>query len=185
MSDTATLVFDPQPVRTTFSLDGVAPLPDRSVTFDLGYASVSESYLSSDPPKAEELSAALSVVELHLDDVVRELNSIRSPDDGRTAFEMTVRDGRVIGVGPIFANLAAVELGHRVDDIDEFELTRDAVEDVFRTIATESLEDRLFNPGLDSHVAPVLVGGACLVVEAYRCWGLEAVTVRAGEESVL
>ena len=183
MSGPATLLFEPQSGSTTFSLSGVHPLPDRSVSFDLGYSSVSDTYLSSDPPKPEELSAALSVVELHLDDVVRELNAVRSTDDGRTAYEMTVRDGQVIGVGPIFVNLAAVELGHDVSG--EFELTRDAVEDVFRTVATESLEDRIFNPGLDARWAPVLVGGACLVVEAYRCWDLESVTVRSTEVPVL
>ncbi|MFW2381573.1 MAG: hypothetical protein ACN4GZ_07430, partial [Acidimicrobiales bacterium] len=133
----------------------------------------------SDPPRPEELSAALSVVELHLDDVGRELNADRSPDDGRSPFEMVVRDGDVIGIGPVFANLAAVELGHAGEAIDGFELTRDAVEDVFRTIATEALEDRVHNPGLDPAWAASMVGGACIVVETFRCWDLEAITIRS------
>ncbi len=171
------MVFEPQSHRSTFEVSGVAPLTDQTITIDLGYKNATDLYIPSDPPKPEELSAALSVVELHLDDVVRELNSERSRDDGRSAFEMTVRDAPIIGVGPIFVSLAALELGEVSDEIDGFELSREAVEDIFRTIATESLKDRLFNPGLNPEWGELIVGGTCLVVEAFRCWGLESVSV--------
>ena len=39
-------------------------------------------------------------------------------------------------------------------------LTRDAAEDVFRTLATEPLADRLHNPGLPRERADIIVGGA-------------------------
>ena len=176
------MLFEPQSHRTTFSVTGVAPLNDQTVTIDLGYKNATDLYIPSDPPRPEELSAALSVVELHLDDVVRELNTLRSPDDGRSAFEMTVRDQPIVGVGPIFVTLAAVELGKLSPEIDGFELTREAVEDVFRTIATESNDDRQFNPGLDPAWSEQIVGGACLVVEAYRCWDLDKVVVSHPQE---
>lgn len=176
------MLFEPQSHRTTFSVMGVAPLQEQTITIDLGYKNATDLYIPSDPPKPEELSAALSVVELHLDDVVRELNAHRSPDDGRSAFDMTVRDQPIVGVGPIFVNLAAVELGELTPDIDGFELSRDAVEDVFRTIATESDEDRRYNPGLDSAWCGQIVGGACLVVEAYRCWDLDHVVISYPQE---
>lgn len=171
------MLFEPQSQRTSFVLSGLTPLTDRTLSFDLGYSSVTDTFLVSDPPKAEELSAALSVVELHLDDIVRELNLERSPDDGRSPFDMAVRDGEIIGIGPIFTNLAAIELGHANEAIDGFELTREAAEDVFRTIATESLPDRLHNPGLDADWGSSIVGGACLVVEAFRRWDIEVITV--------
>lgn len=183
MSETGPqMVFEPQSHRSTFEVSGVAPLEDQTITIDLGYKNATDLYIPSDPPKPEELSAALSVVELHLDDVVRELNSVRSGDDGRSAFEMTVRDSVVIGVGPIFVSLAALELGELSDKIDGFELTREAAEDVFRTVATESDQDRQFNPGLDPQWSPLIVGGTCLVVEAFRCWGLEKIVVSHPQE---
>ncbi len=176
------MLFEPQSHRTTFSVVGVAPLQDNTITIDIGYKSANDLYIPSDPPRPEELSAALSVVELHLDDVVRELNAERSADDGRSAFDMTVRDETIVGVGPIFVALAAVELGELSAEIDGFELTREAVEDVFRTIATESNEDRRFNPGLDPVWSEQIVGGACVVVEAYRCWDLDKVVVSYPQE---
>jgi exopolyphosphatase/guanosine-5'-triphosphate,3'-diphosphate pyrophosphatase len=177
----ASVLFEPQSHRTSFALSGLTPLSDRTASFDLGYSSVIDTYLISDPPKAEELSAALSVVELHLDDVVRELNEERNSADGRSPFDMAVRDGDMIGIGPIFTNLAGIELGHAGEAIDGFELTREAVEDVFRTIATESLSDRLHNPGLDSDWGSSIVGGACLVVETFRRWDIEVVTVLSSQ----
>jgi exopolyphosphatase/guanosine-5'-triphosphate,3'-diphosphate pyrophosphatase len=179
----ASMVFEPQSHRTRFSLTGLSPLADRTVSFDLGHASLTETYLTSDPPRPEELSAALSVVELHLDDVARELSAERSPDDARSPFDMAVRDGIIVGAGPIFTNLAAVELGNAGSAIDGFELTRDAVEDVFRTVATEALNVRLHNPGLDPNWASAIVGGACVVVEAFRCWDLQSITIRQWEVS--
>ena len=46
-------------------------------------------------------------------------------------------------------SIAAVELGrYDRDAVHHFVLTRDAAEDVFRTLATERLADRVHNPGL-------------------------------------
>lgn len=178
-----TITIDPRSHRTTFSISGIDLAPTTSVLhIDLGYQNTTDSFLESDPPRPEELSAALSVIELHLDDVARELTAERNPDDGTTPFDRTVRRGMVAGGGPIFATLAAVEIGLDPFDpelVDGFELTRAAVEDVFRTIATEPLADRLHNPGLTPEWADVIVGGACVIVEAYRCWDLGSITVTA------
>ena len=47
-------------------------------------------------------------------------------------------------------------------------LTRDAIEDVFRTLATEPLVDRVHNPGLPRDRADVIVGGCCVLVALMR-----------------
>jgi exopolyphosphatase / guanosine-5'-triphosphate,3'-diphosphate pyrophosphatase len=47
-------------------------------------------------------------------------------------------------------------------------LTRNAAEDVFRTLATEPLADRVFNPGLPRDRADIIVGGCCLLVAVMR-----------------
>jgi exopolyphosphatase/guanosine-5'-triphosphate,3'-diphosphate pyrophosphatase len=47
-------------------------------------------------------------------------------------------------------------------------LRRDAVEDVFRTLATEPLADRVFNPGLPRDRAEIIVGGCCVLVAVMR-----------------
>jgi len=56
-------------------------------------------------------------------------------------------------------------------------LTRDAAEDVFRTLATEALADRIHNPGLPLERAGVIVGGCCVLVAIMRRLGLDHITV--------
>ena len=50
-------------------------------------------------------------------------------------------------------------------------------EDVFRTLATEALADRVHNPGLERERADVIVGGMCVLVSLYRKLGLERILV--------
>jgi exopolyphosphatase/guanosine-5'-triphosphate,3'-diphosphate pyrophosphatase len=56
-------------------------------------------------------------------------------------------------------------------------LTRAAAEDVFRTLATEALEDRIHNPGLPLERAGVIVGGCCLLVAIMRRLHLDHIIV--------
>jgi exopolyphosphatase/guanosine-5'-triphosphate,3'-diphosphate pyrophosphatase len=56
-------------------------------------------------------------------------------------------------------------------------MTRAMVEDVFRTLATESLEDRKDNPGLEPERADVIVGGMCVLVTVMRRFGLREMLV--------
>jgi exopolyphosphatase/guanosine-5'-triphosphate,3'-diphosphate pyrophosphatase len=57
------------------------------------------------------------------------------------------------------------------DRIHHFELSREAIEDVFRTLATESVKDRKDNPGLEPERADVIVGGMCVLVSIMRRLG--------------
>ncbi len=132
-----------------------------SLSVDLGCVRVTERFLAGDPPGPEELSAALSVVQLHLDDVMRE---IPGATDART----------LVGLAGTVSATAAVELGlatYDRDAIHHFVLTKAAVEDVFRTLATESLNDRRHNPGLEPERADVIVGGLCVLVQTMRTLG--------------
>ena len=42
----------------------------------------------------------------------------------------------------------------------------------FRTLATESLAERVHNPGLEAARADVIVGGLCVLVSVFRCLDL-------------
>jgi exopolyphosphatase/guanosine-5'-triphosphate,3'-diphosphate pyrophosphatase len=70
--------------------------------------------------------------------------------------------------------IAAVEIGlatYSRDKIHHFGLTRAAVEDVFRTLATERRADRVANPGLEEARADVIVGGCVVLVAIMRRFG--------------
>jgi exopolyphosphatase/guanosine-5'-triphosphate,3'-diphosphate pyrophosphatase len=131
--------------------------PRDAVSIDVGSARITDAELKSDPPRAEELSNALALVQDALDDALRAVPLISS--------------SRLVGVGGTITTVAAVELGLDPYDraaVHHFRLTRDAAEDVFRTVATERLAARVHNPGLAPERAGVIVGGCCVLVGLLR-----------------
>ncbi len=146
---------------TEFAVGGTRM--EGAVSVDMGCVRITEKYLHGDPPQAEELSNALSIVEQHLQDVQRVLPGVSAPP-------------RFIGLAGTVTNVAAVEIGlaeYDPDAIHHFVLSHEAAEDVFRTLATESLADRLHNPGLGAQRADVIVGGCCVLVQIFRTFGFE------------
>ena len=136
---------------------------ERSISIDVGCVRVTERYLEHDPPWASELSAALSVIDVHLDDVARAIGEM----DEDTTF---------VGLAGTVVTAAAVEIGlaaYDRDAIHHFVLHKAAAEDVFRTLATEALADRVHNPGLEEQRADVIVGGMCVLVAIYRRLGFD------------
>lgn len=134
---------------------------EASLSTDMGCVRMTEKYLHGDPPRPEELSNCLGEVEQHLDDVAREV-----PGAGSAV--------RFVGLAGTVTTVAAVEIGlaeYDRDAIHHFVLTREAAEDVFRTLATEAIEDRRHNPGLDPGRVDVIVGGCCILVGIFRYFG--------------
>ncbi|MCH7790300.1 MAG: hypothetical protein IH940_12810, partial [Acidobacteria bacterium] len=129
-----------------------------AISTDMGCVRMTEKYITTDPPDPAELSACLSEIELHLDDVMREVAEVA-----------TAR--QFVGLAGTVSAAAAVEQGlehYDRDRIHHFRLTKVAAEDVFRTLVTESRADRLHNPGLDEQRADVIVGGMCILVAIMR-----------------
>ncbi len=90
----------------------------------------------------------------------------------------------VVGLAGTVTTVTAVEIGLPEwdrDQIHHFRLTRAAAEDVFRTLATEALEDRVHNPGLERERADIIVGGCCCLVALYRSLGLDEILVSAAD----
>ena len=139
----------------------------ESVSMPFGVVTITEAELHGDPPRAEELSNAISMVGDAVDNA-----AIERPLLGDAA--------RVIGVAGSIVTIAAVELGLREFDssrLHGMQLSKDAAEDVFRTLATERLADRVHNPGLPVERAGVIVGGCCILVAIMRRLGLDHITV--------
>ncbi len=129
-----------------------------ALSLDIGSVRLTEKYIHHDPPLPEELSACLSITELHLDDALRAIPALGGPC-------------RLVGVAGTITTVAAVELGladYDRDRIHHYRLSKDAAEDVFRTLATEALADRVHNPGLHPGRADVIVAGVCILVRIMR-----------------
>jgi exopolyphosphatase/guanosine-5'-triphosphate,3'-diphosphate pyrophosphatase len=136
-------------------------------SLDLGCVRLTEKHLHSDPPAAEELSNAIGEATQMFDDVVRTVPAVSAATT-------------LVGVAGTVTTVAAVEIGlveWDRDQIHHFELTRAAAEDVFRTLATEPLADRIHNPGLEPARADVIVGGCCVLVALLRVLGADRLLV--------
>src|SRR3954462_15529454 len=137
--------------------------PEGVLSVDIGCVRLTEQFLHSDPPTAEELSMAVSVVRDYMDDVARDLPAVKGVE-------------QFIGLAGTVTTVAAVEIGlptYDRDRIHHFVLTRAAVEDVFRTLATERRADRIHNPGLEEGRADVVGGGAIVLVGIMRYFEFE------------
>ena len=146
---------------------GVGNELQHTVSFPFGAVVLTETELQRDPPRPEELTNAIGFATDFMDDLVREQPQV---------LEAT----RVVGVAGTIVTIAAVELGiARFDPValHGMTLTREAAEDVFRTLATESLADRKSNPGLPPERADVIVGGCCALVGIMRRLRLPSITV--------
>jgi exopolyphosphatase/guanosine-5'-triphosphate,3'-diphosphate pyrophosphatase len=155
------LVVDIGGGSTEFAVGSDEPV--EVTTTDIGCVRVTEKFLSSDPPRPEELANAIGVVRDILEDVAREIPGIAEAR-------------RLVGLAGTVTTVAAVEMGlaaYDRDRIHHFVLTHAAAEDVFRTLAIESRAQRIHNPGLEEARADVIVGGVIILVAIMRTWGFE------------
>jgi len=133
------------------------------ISCDIGCVRLTEKWFEHDPPLPEELSSCLSIVEGHLDDVKREI-------------PQAMNAVTFVGLAGTVSCTAAVEQGLQKYDrekIHHFRLTKEAVEDVFRTLATETKVERLDNPGMEEERSDVIVGGLCVLVKIMRSFGFK------------
>lgn len=158
------LVIDIGGGSTEIAVGSESPTAVRSL--EVGAVRLTEVYLHSDPPLPEELVNAIADVQDLVADACREVPAF-------------ARASRIIGCSGTIRTIAAVELGtSKVPN--GFVLSRTAAEEVFRTLATESLADRVHNPGLPPRRADIIVAGCCILVGILRTLEIDSVVVSAG-----
>jgi exopolyphosphatase/guanosine-5'-triphosphate,3'-diphosphate pyrophosphatase len=141
--------------------------PEELMSVDIGCVRLTEQFLHSDPPTPEELSVAVSVARDHLTDVDR---AVTGAAHAKT----------LIGTAGTVWTMGAIELGVDASEserIHHFRLSRAAAEEIFRTLATESIARRRHNPGLEPGRVDVIVGGVIVVVAVMRHWGFDELLV--------
>ena len=159
------LVVDIGGGSTEFALGTTEP--EALCSIDVGCVRITEQFLTSDPPTPEELSGAVSVVRDYLADVEREVPGARAAHT-------------LVGLAGTVTTIAAIELGLPEYDsaaLHHFRLSKVAAEEVFRTLALESLEQRRHNPGLEPERVDVIVGGAVVLVAILRAFGFDEMLV--------
>ena len=159
------LLIDVGGGSTEFIAGGRAP--EGLISVDVGCVRLTEQYIHSDPPSPEELSVAVSVVRDHLADVDR---AVPGAAHAKT----------LIGTAGTVWTIGAIELGIDASEsarIHHSRVSRAAVEEIFRTLATETIEQRRHNPGLEPGRVDVIVGGVIVVVAAMRHWDFDEMLV--------
>lgn len=161
------LVVDLGGGSTECTVGTTGPVAVRSLP--IGAVRLTERHLEGDPPGPEGLSNAIFEATEAYDSLLVEVPDVLGVQT-------------VVGVAGTITTVAAVEIGLPEWDeraVHHFTLTREAAEDVFRTLATETLADRVHNPGLDPARADVIVGGCCGLVALFRTLGLDSILVSA------
>lgn len=149
------------PKRCTFTCNG------QCWQMEYGSGQVISEHIVSDPPLPEELSAALSVVELYVDDLKR------------SDFFSTVSSTSTITLGGEGLELAAVEVGdsRMAAEMVGHKITIEALEEVFRCLVTESQDQRKHNPGLSEPMVNSILGVSVIAVEVARQLEVEELVV--------
>ncbi len=140
------------------------------VSLDLGCVRLTERFLHSDPPSADELEAAA--------DMVRALLSERVPPD--------VRPRSAIGVAGTITALAALDLGlteYDPERVHGHRLSAAAVDQQLERLAALPVAERRQVPGLEPERAPVIVAGAVVLREVLTHFGLDE--LEASERDIL
>lgn len=137
------------------------------LTVPWGVASLTDRWLSDhDPPRPEDLTNALGAVTDHIDDLIRE-------------HPVVVDEPTISFAGPAVEALARLEIGRDVVT-EPVGLERDAAEEIFRIVATETSRQRAHNPGLPSQHVDVIVATCCIVLAFMRRLHLDRVTLEVG-----
>lgn len=164
MSTVATLQIGD--TTTTVAVDTTGEFAGGSIDLPCGVRSLRDRHFSADPPLPHELTNAIGEMLDHLDDALREVPALVEVD-------------RVVVSGHHVAIIANVEHGGELT-IPTFTLTREAAEDVFRTVATEPASARRHNPGLPAKAVDDIVAACCALVAVMRGLHLSAVEVPIG-----
>lgn len=163
--DGTSLVIDIGGGSTEFSVGATEPLMSASINH--GAVVVTEREIHHDPPRPEELTNAIGAVMDDVENLALTMPQLTDPH-------------RVIGTAGTIVTVAAIELGLApfvASAVHGMILTREAAEDVFRTVATETLADRRHNPGLPPHRADIIVAGCCILVGIMRRLHLPSLVV--------
>jgi exopolyphosphatase/guanosine-5'-triphosphate,3'-diphosphate pyrophosphatase len=130
---------------------------DLRVSLDIGSVRLTERFLRSDPPAADELERAATAVRDLLPDA---------------SF------AHAVGVAGTVTTLAALELGgYDPEQVHGYRISREAVEAQLQQLAALPLAERRMLPGLEPERAPVIVGGVVVVREALRRYDLAELDV--------
>jgi exopolyphosphatase / guanosine-5'-triphosphate,3'-diphosphate pyrophosphatase len=137
----------------------------QSVSLDIGCVRLTERFLRSDPPTADEVADAVGSIDRELDRAVQVIPELAKNDPTT----------RLVGLAGTVSTLASVELGLEDYDRDRIHgavLTREAVAHWCEVLGREAVAERARRPAIPEGRQDVIFGGALVLNEVMRRFGL-------------
>jgi exopolyphosphatase/guanosine-5'-triphosphate,3'-diphosphate pyrophosphatase len=136
----------------------------HSFSMELGCVRISERCFLHDPPRKDEISAAVAAISSQLDDAITAVPHFRSLSDERM----------MIGLAGTVSTLAALGMGLPEYDrelVHHSVLSLQSVEYWCETLAGERSSERFLRPGMLEGRQDVIVGGALILREVMQQLG--------------
>jgi exopolyphosphatase / guanosine-5'-triphosphate,3'-diphosphate pyrophosphatase len=136
-----------------------------SVSLDIGCVRLTERFLRTDPPTADEVAEAAGAIDRALERAVGAIPELARTDSTT----------RLVGLAGTVSTLASLELG--LDDYDRDRihgavLTREAVARWFEALGHETVAERARRPAIPDGRRDVIFGGALVLAQVMRRFDL-------------
>ena len=156
------LVFDIGGGSTEFILtEDIFPLKTTSVS--LGVVHLSENLITSNPPASNELY----YLRQYINDILQQLEIIQYISNNKPSNTYSAQP-LLIGTAGTVTTLAAIDQKmeeYNPQKIDNYILTREAVENIYQQLCILSIAERRTITGLEKGREAVIVPGAAIVIE--------------------
>ena len=167
------MVFDIGGGSTEFILtDGISPIKTTSI--GLGVVHLLEDLISSDPPTLNELKHLMSYIKNILQSIDFK-NYLHNLSSGASS-----RQPLLIGTAGTVTTLAAIEQkmdAYEPHKINNYMLTREAVESIYRHLCRLPIAERRTIAGLEKGREAVIVPGTAIVIEIMDYFGYNQIIV--------
>ncbi|MCL1879404.1 MAG: Ppx/GppA family phosphatase [Actinomycetia bacterium] len=149
-------------------LEGALPSIHKRISLPLGARCVTDRFLQSDPPKADEIAAAQAEIRSLMQPFFQELQSQRLP---------IRRFFAVAGTATTLVSVRDQMKVYRSSQVHGQRVGRSSLVGILKQLAALSTEDRKQVVGLHPARADVVVGGLLILDELMAASALEVVTV--------
>lgn len=154
------------------------PVAVRSL--DIGCVRISERFLAGDPPMAGELGRATEYIDSLLSDLSASEPAFALPLGVGTGAPEWGRRRRVnilVGLAGTVASLSRLDqelTSYDRDRVHHHLLSRETVEKLLASLASQTVAERLERPGMEAERADVIVGGTLILAALLRHFEIDA-----------
>lgn len=173
-TQSSNLVFDIGGGSTELILtEGISPI--RTTSISLGVVHLLENLITSDPPALHELN----ILRKYINDILQQNDLMNYLYKYKSSNTRSLQP-RLIGTAGTVTSLAAIDQmmeEYNPQKINNYVLTREAVENIYQYLCSLSIAKRKSIPGLEKGREALIVPGAAIVIEIMNLFALDQLTV--------